>query len=191
MALAVLAGPMIVVAAFIRLRLGSPVLFRQVRPGLDGRKFRMIKFRTMTNAQDEQGALLADDCRLTPLGRMLRASSLDEIPELWNVLTGRMSLVGPRPLLLRYTRYFTANEARRLTVRPGITGWAQVNGRNTASWSERLAMDIWYVDNRNMILDLRILALTLGKVLKRDGVVVSPGTAMRDLDVERQDWRLK
>ncbi len=174
------------VALLVRLRLGRPVVFTQSRPGLAGRPFGMHKFRTMTNAVGTDGALLPDSRRLTPLGRFLRVSSLDELPELFDVVRGDMSLVGPRPLLHRYTGHLTASERRRLDVLPGITGWAQVNGRNAASWDQRLAMDVWYVDNRSWRLDLRILAMTLARVLFRRGAVADPGSAMQDLDVERQ-----
>lgn len=178
------------VALIVYLRLGRPVVFTQSRPGLAGRPFEMHKFRTMTNAVGTDGALLPDSRRLTPLGRFLRVSSLDELPELVDVVRGDMSLVGPRPLLHRYTGHLTGTEGRRLDVRPGITGWAQVNGRNSASWDERLAMDVWYVDNWSWRLDLRILAITLVSVLVRRGAVADPGSAMQDLDVERQARRL-
>lgn len=166
--------PMVVVglalAAVVRLKLGSPVLFSQVRPGLHGHPFRLIKFRTMTDARDESGRVLPDAERLTGFGRMLRASSLDELPELWNVLRGEMSLVGPRPLLMQYLDRYTPRQARRMEVRPGITGWAQVNGRNALSWEERFELDVWYVDNRSLLLDLKILALTALSVVRREGV---------------------
>ena len=173
------------VGLLVRLRLGRPVVFTQSRPGLRGAPFEMHKFRSMTNAVDADGSLLQDSARLTPLGRALRVSSLDELPELYDVVRGQMSLVGPRPLLHRYTPHLTETERRRLDVPPGITGWAQVNGRNTASWDERLAMDVWYVDNWSWRLDLRILAMTLVRVLVRRGAVADPGSAMKDLDAER------
>lgn len=168
--LAVLALPLALLALVIRVRLGSPVLFRQQRPGLHGRLFLMIKFRTMTDARNAQGELLPDAERLTALGRALRASSLDELPELWNVLWGHMSLVGPRPLLPEYLPLYSAHQARRHEVRPGITGWAQVNGRNALSWEDRFDLDVWYVDHQSFALDLRILALTVRKVLLREGI---------------------
>ena len=158
------------VALLIRLRIGSPVLFRQQRPGLHGRPFEMIKFRTMSDARDADGNLLPDAERLPRFGRLLRATSLDELPELWNVLRGDMSLVGPRPLLMEYLPLYNAEQARRHEVRPGVTGWAQVNGRNALSWEEKFALDVWYVDNRNPCLDLKILWLTVAAVLRPRGV---------------------
>ena len=166
-----LLSPVIVVLSLlIRRRLGSPVLFRQDRPGLDGRIFGMVKFRTMTNARGKDGDLLPDAERLTPFGRWLRSTSLDELPELWNVLRGDMSLVGPRPLLVQYLPLYSAEQARRHDVKPGLTGWAQINGRNALSWNEKFALDIWYVDHRSLALDLRILWWTAWRVLRRDGV---------------------
>jgi lipopolysaccharide/colanic/teichoic acid biosynthesis glycosyltransferase len=161
---------LLVVAGLVRLRLGSPVLFRQERPGRDGKPFVLVKFRTMTDERDASGALLPDEARLTPLGQKMRALSLDEIPEVWNVVRGDMSLVGPRPLLMKYLPLYTSAQARRHDVRPGITGWAQVNGRNHAGWHDRLAMDTWYVDNLSPALDLRILAMTVSTVLRRHGI---------------------
>lgn len=174
--LLILAVPLAVLAWQVRCKLGSPVLFTQVRPGLHGKPFRMVKFRTMTNARDVSGALLPDAQRLTPFGRFLRASSLDELPELWNVLRGEMSLVGPRPLLMEYLPLYSPEQARRHEVRPGITGWAQVNGRNAISWADKFALDVWYVDHRTLFLDIRILWLTVRKVLVRDGIS-APGDA--------------
>ena len=168
--LLVLALPLLTLGWLVRRKLGSPVLFAQVRPGLHGKPFRMAKFRTMTNVCDASGALLPDAQRLTSFGRFLRASSLDELPELWNVLRGEMSLVGPRPLLMEYLPLYSPEQARRHEVRPGITGWAQVNGRNAISWPDKFALDVWYVDNRSMWLDVRILWLTVRKVLVRDGI---------------------
>ena len=168
--LCVLALPLLVLAWQVRRKLGSPVLFTQVRPGLHGRPFRMVKFRTMTDARDTRGALLPDAERLTPFGRFLRASSLDELPELWNVLRGEMSLVGPRPLLMDYLPLYSPDQARRHAVRPGITGWAQINGRNAISWADKFALDVWYVDHRSLWLDLRILWLTVRKVVVRDDI---------------------
>jgi len=184
----VLAAPlMAVIALLVRWRLGAPVLFRQVRPGLHERPFTMLKFRTMTDARDAGGALLPDADRLTPLGRFLRASSLDELPELWNVLRGEMSLVGPRPLLTRYLPYFTVDERARFQVYPGITGWAQIHGRNEASWADRLALDVWYAQHLTLTLDVGILAATLLRVLSQDGVAVDARYTMRDLDEERAE----
>ena len=154
----------------IRRKLGRPVLFTQQRPGLHGKPFNMVKFRTMTDARDASGALLPDAQRLTPFGQFLRSSSLDELPELWNVLKGDMSLVGPRPLLMEYLPLYSPEQARRHEVRPGITGWAQVNGRNALSWEEKFNLDVWYVDNRTFWLDLKILWCTVKKVLVRDGI---------------------
>jgi len=161
---------MVVLIAMIRLKLGSPVFFRQVRPGLHGKPFEMIKFRTMRNAVDAQGNPLPDSERMTPLGSFLRASSLDELPELWNVLKGEMSLVGPRPLLMEYLPLYSPEQYRRHEVRPGVSGWAQVNGRNALSWEEKFKLDVWYVDNRSFLLDLKIIFLTLKKVVVRDGI---------------------
>ena len=170
LALLMLALPLLALAWLIRRKLGSPVLFRQVRPGLHGKPFTMVKFRTMTDERGPDGALLPDVQRLTPFGRFLRASSLDELPELWNVLKGDMSLVGPRPLLMEYLPLYTPEQARRHEVRPGITGWAQVNGRNAISWADKFALDVWYVDHRSLWLDVQILWRTVRKVLVRDGI---------------------
>jgi len=167
----VLLSPLLALLALaVRLFLGSPVLFSQQRPGLHGRPFRMVKFRTMRDALDAQGRPLPDAERLTRFGRFLRASSLDELPELWNVLRGEMSLVGPRPLLMEYLPLYSPEQARRHEVRPGITGWAQVNGRNALSWEDKFALDVWYVDHRSFGLDLRILALTVWRVLRPQGI---------------------
>jgi lipopolysaccharide/colanic/teichoic acid biosynthesis glycosyltransferase len=168
--LVLLCIPLLLLAVVIRLRLGSPVLFRQVRPGLHGRPFTMVKFRTMTDARGADGHLLPDAQRLTRFGCLLRSTSLDELPELWNVLSGEMSLVGPRPLLMEYLPLYTPEQARRHEVRPGVTGWAQVNGRNALSWEDRFKLDVWYVDHRTFWLDLRILGMTVRKVLVRDGI---------------------
>lgn len=159
-----------VIALAVRIGLGAPVFFVQTRPGLHGRLFRMIKFRTMREAVDASGVPLADAERLTSLGRFLRGTSLDELPELWNVLRGDMSLVGPRPLLVEYLPLYSPEQARRHEVRPGITGWAQVNGRNALSWEEKFSLDVWYVDNRSLTLDMKILWLTLKTVFSREGV---------------------
>lgn len=161
---------MLIVAWKIRSKLGAPVLFRQIRPGLDGKPFEMVKFRTMRNATDNEGNLLPDAERMVPFGNFLRSSSLDELPELWNVLRGDMSLVGPRPLLMEYLPLYSSEQYRRHEVRPGVTGWAQINGRNALSWEEKFKLDVWYVDNRSFWLDLKILFLTIKKVLRRDGI---------------------
>lgn len=161
---------LILVAILIRFKLGRPVLFNQTRPGLHGKPFRMFKFRSMTSACDASGNLLPDDQRLTPFGQRLRATSLDELPGLWAVLKGDMSLVGPRPLLMEYLPLYTPEQARRHEVRPGITGWAQVNGRNAISWEEKFALDVWYVDNQSLWLDVKILFLTVKKVFVREGI---------------------
>ncbi len=164
-------SPVLAIVAYrIRREMGSPVLFRQTRPGRHGKPFQMIKFRTMRDAIDADGRPLPDAERLTKLGRFLRASSIDELPELWNVLKGEMSLVGPRPLLMEYLPLYSPEQARRHEVRPGVTGWAQVNGRNAISWDEKFALDVWYVENRSLWLDMKIIWLTLGKVIKRDGI---------------------
>jgi lipopolysaccharide/colanic/teichoic acid biosynthesis glycosyltransferase len=168
--LLVLSPIILFIAILVRKNLGSPVFFRQVRPGLHGRPFEMIKFRSMRNAHDDQGNPLSDAERLTPFGRFLRASSLDELPELWNVVKGEMSLVGPRPLLVEYLPLYSTSQARRHEVRPGITGWAQVNGRNALTWEEKFELDVWYVDKRSFWLDLKILLLTVKKVVHRDGI---------------------
>ncbi|MCW5632674.1 MAG: sugar transferase [Rubrivivax sp.] len=165
-----------VLALAVRVKLGSPVFFRQPRVGWQGRIFRLWKLRSMTDARGASGQLLPDAERLTPFGRWLRATSLDEVPSLVNVLRGEMSLVGPRPLLVQYLPLYTPRQARRHEVRPGVTGWAQVNGRNALSWEERFEHDVWYVDHRGFALDLRILALTLAKVLQREGIA-APGHA--------------
>lgn len=157
-------------AMLVRLKLGSPVVFSQVRPGLGGKPFRMYKFRTMTDVRDDHGQLLPDEIRLTAFGRFLRSTSLDELPELWNVLKGEMSLVGPRPLLMEYLPLYSVEQARRHEARPGITGWAQVNGRNAISWEDKFRLDVWYVDNQSFWLDVRILWMTVRKVLVREGI---------------------
>lgn len=157
-------------ALAVLVSMGRPILFRQQRPGLNGRTFNMVKFRTMSNARDGTGRLLSDGERLTRAGRFLRATSLDELPELWNVLVGDMSLVGPRPLLMVYLDRYTPEQARRHEVKPGLTGWAQVNGRNAISWDEKFALDIWYVDNRSFLLDLRILYATVIQVVRRKDI---------------------
>lgn len=168
--LVALAPLLLLLTLLIRARMGKPVLFRQMRPGLDGKPFRMLKFRTMRDAIGQDGQLLPDADRLTALGRFIRSTSLDELPELWNVLKGDMSLVGPRPLLMEYLPRYSQEQARRHNVRPGLTGWAQVNGRNALSWEEKFTLDVWYVDNHTMLIDAKILFLTVAKVFARDGI---------------------
>lgn len=164
-------SPILLVVAFlVRRKLGAPVFFRQTRPGKDGNPFQMIKFRTMRDAHDENGNPLPDSERLTPFGRFLRSTSLDELPEFWNVLKGDMSVVGPRPLRMDYLPLYNNHQARRHMGRPGITGWAQVNGRNAISWEEKFDLDVWYIDNRSIYLDLKIIFLTVKKVLVREGI---------------------
>jgi lipopolysaccharide/colanic/teichoic acid biosynthesis glycosyltransferase len=170
LALLFLSIPLLLLIWQIRSKLGSPVFFKQIRPGLHGRPFEMVKFRSMTDARGPDGQLLPDADRLTPFGRFLRASSLDELPGLWNVLKGDMSLVGPRPLLMEYLPLYSPEQARRHNVRPGITGWAQVNGRNALSWDDKFKLDVWYVDNRSLRLDINILWRTVRKVLVREGI---------------------
>ncbi|MFC4296728.1 sugar transferase [Castellaniella hirudinis] len=174
----ILSPVLLVLGWMIRRRLGSPVLFHQVRPGLQGRSFRMIKFRTMRDAMGPDGQPLPDAERMTPFGRLLRSTSLDELPELWNVLKGDMSLVGPRPLLMEYLPLYSPEQARRHEVRPGITGWAQVNGRNAISWEAKFALDVWYVDHRTCWLDVKILWMTVMRVLRRDGISASGEATM-------------
>lgn len=167
----ILFSPVLAAAALlIRLRLGTPILFVQQRPGLHARPFSLYKFRTMTNARDSAGNLMDDSARLTALGRRLRRLSIDELPQLINVIKGDVSLVGPRPLLMEYLPLYSADQARRHDVKPGITGWAQVNGRNVIGWKQKLALDTWYVDHQSIVLDLKILAMTVGKVLKGEGI---------------------
>lgn len=169
-ALILLALPFLALIWLIHRKLGSPVFFRQIRPGAHGIPFEMIKFRTMTNDHGPDGQLLPDSVRLTPFGCFLRATSLDELPELWNVLKGDMSLVGPRPLLMEYLELYSPEQARRHEMRPGITGWAQVNGRNAISWEDKFKLDLWYVDNQNLWFDIKILWMTIRKVLLREGI---------------------
>jgi lipopolysaccharide/colanic/teichoic acid biosynthesis glycosyltransferase len=177
---------MVILALAIRREMGAPVLFRQQRPGRGGRPFTLYKFRTMNDHRDDQGKLLPDEQRVTRVGRLLRRSSLDELPELFNVLRGDMSLVGPRPLLQRYMPYYSPRERRRFELRPGITGWAQVHGRNHLPWTERFEKDVWYVDHLSLRLDVTILLLTVKRVLKQENVLVAPQRMMLDLDEERR-----
>ncbi len=170
LSLVILAPLLLCIAFALRVNIGRPVLFQQVRPGLNGKPFKMYKFRTMTNERDAVGNLLPDEQRLNRLGKFLRSTSLDELPELFNVLKGDMSLVGPRPLLVQYLERYTPEQARRHDVKPGITGWAQINGRNALSWEEKFALDVWYIDNQSIWLDIKILFLTVVKVFKREGI---------------------
>ena len=168
--LLLLALPLVLLARQVRRKLGSPVLFIQVRPGLNSKPFRLLKFRTMTNQRDANGELLPDAQRLTPFGRWLRSSSIDELPGLLNILRGEMSFIGPRPLLMQYLPLYSPEQARRHAVKPGFSGWAQINGRNAISWEEKFRLDVWYVDNQSFWLDLRIFVITIWKVLRRDGI---------------------
>ena len=171
---------LLVVAILVRLRLGSPVLFIQERPGLRAKPFRMVKFRTMTDARGPDGALLPDEQRLTAFGKFLRSTTLDEFPEMWNVLLGEMSVVGPRPLLMRYVSRYSPFQARRMEVKPGVTGWAQVNGRNSLTWEEKFALDVWYVDHRTFWLDMKIVVLTFFKVFARSGINSDKAATMEE-----------
>lgn len=179
MTLLLLMPLLLAIALLVAVKLGRPVLFKQVRPGLQGKLFTMCKFRTMTDASDASGKLLPDAERLTTLGKLLRATSLDELPELWNVLKGDMSLVGPRPLLVEYLPLYSAEQAKRHNVKPGLTGWAQVNGRNAISWEEKFALDVWYVDNRSFWLDVKILFLTVAKIIQREGINAEDSVTMK------------
>jgi len=177
-ALVLLSSLLAVLALLVRWKLGSPAFFRQARPGRHGHPFELIKFRTMTDSKDAEGRLLSDEFRLTAFGRWLRATSLDELPELFNVLRGDMSLVGPRPLLMEYLPRYTKEQARRHDVRPGITGWAQINGRNAVSWEEKFELDVWYVDHGNLWLDVKILWLTAWRVVRREGIAADGHATM-------------
>lgn len=168
--LTILSVPLAILALVVRVKLGTPVIFRQERPGFKGKLFDLYKFRTMTNAKNSDGELLPDDDRFTKFGDMLRATSLDELPELWNVLKGDMSLVGPRPLLTEYLPLYTKEQARRHDVRPGITGWAQVNGRNAISWEDKFDLDLWYIENQSFLLDIQILLKTVVKVIAKENI---------------------
>jgi sugar transferase EpsL len=176
--LLVLSPVIAVVGFFVRARLGSPVIFRQQRPGINGQVFMILKFRTMLERTNSVGASLPDKERLTPFGRVLRSSSLDELPELWNVLRGDMSLVGPRPLLVEYLPLYSPRQRQRHEIRPGITGWAQVNGRNALSWAQKFELDVWYVENASLLLDLRILAMTIAQVFRRKDIAAQDHVTM-------------
>jgi len=188
-ALILLSPVLLATGLLVAVKLGRPVFFTQIRPGLHARPFKMIKFRTMTNERDENGELLPNEERMTRFGSFLRSASLDELPELFNVLRGEMSLVGPRPLLMDYLPYFSERQNRRHHIKPGITGWSQVNGRNAIGWDKKLDLDIWYVDNRSFWLDLNILWLTIAKVLKRDGITHEGHVAMPRFDEYVKDQR--
>jgi len=167
----ILFAPILLVLCFlVRRKMGSPIIFSQVRPGLNARPFTMIKFRSMIDAYDEKGEPLPDSERLTRFGKFLRSSSIDELPEIWNVLKGDMSLVGPRPLLMEYVPLYTPEQAKRMDIRPGVTGWAQVNGRNAISWEKKFEMDVWYVENRTLWLDIKIIFMTLKKIIIKEGI---------------------
>jgi len=182
---ALLTAPALLLVLLVRVKLGPPVFFTQTRPGLHGQPFQMIKFRTMTNARADNGTLLPDCERLTCFGRYLRSTSLDELPELWNVLKGEMSLVGPRPLLMEYLPLYSPEQARRHEVKPGITGWAQVNGRNAISWEDKFQLDVWYVDHQSLLLDLKILFLTIKLVFQRHGISAAGEVTMPRFTVRR------
>ncbi len=183
----ILLSPILLMVSFlVCLKLGKPVLFFQQRPGLGGRPFLLYKFRTMTDARGRNGALLSDEHRLTGFGRFLRSTSLDELPELFNVLKGDMSLVGPRPLLMQYLDRYTPEQARRHEVKPGLTGWAQINGRNAITWEEKFKLDVWYVDNRSLWLDMKIIFLTIWIIIKREGISHQGQSTMEEFKGDRQ-----
>lgn len=186
-ALALLSPIILVVAVLVRIKLGSPVLFRQARPGLGSKLFNMAKFRSMREAFDADGKPLPDGERLPRFGKLLRSSSLDELPELWNVLKGEMSIVGPRPLLVKYLPYYTEREQLRHSVRPGVTGWAQIHGRADLPWDQRLELDAWYVEHCSLWLDLKIMVLTVGKVLRRENTGNEAAPSVPELDQERRE----
>lgn len=185
-AIIMLAPVMLLLAILVRLKLDSPILFRQQRPGLNGRPFTIFKFRTMADSRDQSGSLLPDEERLLPFGRFLRSTSLDELPELFNVLKGDMSLVGPRPLLPQYLDRYTPEQARRHELKPGITGWAQINGRNAITWEDKFRLDVWYVDNLSLRLDMKIIALTAWRIITREGIS-QPGHATAE-EFKGSEW---
>lgn len=188
-ALIVLAPLLVVVSCLVRIKLGSPIIFSQQRPGLHGEPFRLFKFRTMTDARDESGALLPDHQRLTAFGRWLRSTSLDELPELWNVVRGEMSIIGPRPLLMKYLTLYSPRQAQRHHVRPGLTGWSQINGRNTLDWESKLELDAWYAEHLSLGLDLKVLWLTPLTVLRREGISAAEHATMPEFVGTRSDER--
>ncbi len=188
-AIIVLSPVLIIVGVLVRVKLGSPILFKQKRPGLNEKIFTMYKFRTMTDEKDENGELLPDSVRLTSFGRMLRSTSLDELPELFNILKGDMSIVGPRPLLERYLPYYTGYERNRHSVRPGLTGLSQVNGRNLLEWNKRLSLDVEYAQNISLFIDIRIVFLTIKKVITKQDVAVGNQHIIASLDIERKDLK--
>ena len=173
---------LIVVGILVRIKLGSPIFFIQERPGKDAKPFRMVKFRTMTDARDEAGNLLCDEVRLTPFGKFLRSTTLDEFPEMWNVLVGDMSVVGPRPLMMRYLPRYNKFQARRMEMKPGVTGWAQINGRNAISWDEKFSLDVWYIDNSSFWLDLKIVVKTFFVVINRRNINSSKAATMEEFE---------
>lgn len=176
----ILSPILLIVCLLVRIKLGSPIFFRQKRPGLHGKVFTMFKFRSMIDKKDAEGNLLPDTDRLTRLGKFLRSTSIDELPELYNILKGDMSFVGPRPLLVKYLERYSPEQARRHEVKPGLTGWAQVNGRNAISWEEKFKLDVWYVDNWNLMLDIKILWMTVIKVFKREGISAEGEATMKE-----------
>jgi sugar transferase EpsL len=187
--LLIIFSPIILITALmVRMILGTPVLFKQTRPGFKGEPFEVYKFRTMTRERDKNGKLLPDNERLTSFGRLLRATSLDELPEYFNVLKGDMSLVGPRPLLMQYLHRYTKEQAKRHNAKPGITGWAQVNGRNTITWEDKFKLDVWYVDNASLWLDLKIIGLTIWKVIKREGINQQGQSTMEEYFPKRKEY---
>lgn len=189
--LIILCPVLIVLAILVRVKLGSPILFTQERPGYHEKIFKLYKFRSMTDARDESGNLLSDEIRLTKFGKALRATSLDELPELWNIFQGDMSLIGPRPLLVRYLPWYTQEERHRHDVRPGLTGLAQVNGRNALGWEDRFAYDLEYVNHCSLMMDLRIIGMTVGKVLKRSDTLSGEEQTVPDFDIYRRGWEHK
>lgn len=177
---------MVIIGLVIRMKMGSPVLFKQMRPGLYGKPFYICKFRTMIDERDINGKIIPEELRLTKLGMFLRKYSLDELPQLFNVVTGKLSFVGPRPLLMEYLPLYTIEQARRHRVKPGITGWAQVNGRNLLSWEEKFILDVWYVDNQSMLLDFKIMFMTIKKVIKKEGISAADHSSMEDFTGSKQ-----
>lgn len=180
---------MVLISISVRLKLGAPIVFKQIRPGLNGKPFTLYKFRSMNNAIDKAGNLLPDQLRLTAFGLFLRKYSLDELPQLWNVLKGDLSLVGPRPLLMQYLPLYTEEQMKRHDVRPGVTGWAQVNGRNAITWGEKFALDIWYVNNRSFLLDLKIIIFTIYKVIRSENIIVDESEFSGQEKI-REEWKV-